>query len=85
MIAPAAIRNERTFMPLYPYKCKSCGEITEEAHKVDDRHSVPMCHLCKGVTELTIAKRQAIKVWDYSPEGMIRSGEANARRCGVDW
>lgn len=72
-------------MPLYPYRCKTCFEITEKTRTVDNRHDVMQCRKCGGETELTIAKRQAIKTWDYSPEGMIKSGEANARRCGVDW
>lgn len=45
-------------MPLYEYRCKSCGKHFEEIHKVDDRQkplSEP-CKECQGEVEMVIGE-----------------------------
>lgn len=37
-------------MPLYDYKCKECGKVTEVRHGFDESHSDP-CPACGGAVQ----------------------------------
>jgi len=35
-------------MPIYEYKCETCGRITEIFHHGHEEHSIPVCSACGG-------------------------------------
>lgn len=41
-------------MPIYQYKCKKCGEITEKIQKFTDK-PLTVCSYCKGNVEKIIS------------------------------
>lgn len=41
-------------MPIYQYKCKKCGEITEKIQKFTDKPLI-ICNFCKGAVEKIIS------------------------------
>jgi putative FmdB family regulatory protein len=43
-------------MPLYEYKCDTCGRIEEKFLPVERRNELRECPKCKGKMELQISK-----------------------------
>jgi len=46
-------------MPLYAYEC-SCGHVTEEMRRIDDRHEPGVCEECGGQTAFAILTPTAL-------------------------
>ena len=47
-------------MPIYEYRCRACGEITDAFRSVDERDSAPPCQICGTETRKILSVSRPI-------------------------
>jgi putative FmdB family regulatory protein len=49
-------------MPVYGYKCKTCGHEFDEVRSIEARHSPAQCQMCKAWAERVMTTPGVVRV-----------------------
>jgi len=65
-------------MPIYEYKCKTCGHTTEKLRSFREADEAAPCEKCQGETKRTISKTSFIlSGGGWASDGYSSSGSSS--------